>query len=996
MSFSVFTPSGNFGLCRPLFRRYPGWSFAVASSFSIGLLAASTLAATVEPYTPEPHGGIGALVGQSTTPLFAADFSQPAAVWTSLAVAPAGNANTSTSPTRRGVGRLPAGWLDLTTDAKAEVRYSRFVDDGLPMLHMVAEHAGSANAAAATGVDLGEIPSGSIVKISLTLRSPTRTPARLLIVSADGATASAPLALDLKNPVWQQAVKGESGWQTLDCNWQSPASLAGARLALVLERPGTLDVSALTVETIRIGHLQKLLETDPAFSALRSQPNALHHTRFPLGLPTGWTYGPGVADGEDMTVEADPATPGPSGAPSLKIVTAPDLTAEAALFGEHFVLVRFWLRHAASLSIKGRATGTIKIVSGFDRLAEQKFTIADADGWKRLALDFKPRALTDEYFLQISLLGEAWIDGLRVTPTDTASARDYAAPAPVEIALASPSPARVVFADDPPDAPARQIRWSVLTGPAALPAGAVLRAKAVNLYQQQIRLPDTPLPAGISLHQGTWTLPAFPSKPFGAHRIEAWVEDSATGARVGAPDEIVLHQLPRPRAWGRAAPDSPFGTHVYPSRRHLEMAKAAGVNWARLHDGGTVTFTGWYFAEKERGRWTFYDRPIQRYLDHHIMILGQLGTAPGWASALQRIGPRSWTDRYYQPEDLDAWQNYVRVITAHHRDSIRAWEIWNEPWLSGFWKKGVRTDPAGRSANDAGDTAPEDFARLTRLTVAAVHDTDPALTLVGLNTTAGSHSTKGRNFAGDDWTRRYTAAGGMKDVSVASYHQYAYENAGYPDDSIERGFKTAVGPISDAATGRPAIPVWMTEGSVVQGHTGYGFYYQTLPLAPAAEERGEAASDRLLRYVTTLLAAGDSKVFLYAMHKHGRLDNGNKYRVLLGEDGYLHPTAVAHAALAWRVEGKTFRRIVELTPDTRAYVFSNDKEWTAVLIPRPGPGKGNTSPLPSTISLRASGALEIADLFGNPVAPGSPATDRVFFASGSGAFTDASLSLLKP
>ncbi|WP_043582590.1 hypothetical protein [Geminisphaera colitermitum] len=942
-------------------------------------LATNVSAAPPERYTPEPCAGISALVSQSTTPLFTADFAAPAAAW----IAPASHRGST----------LPQGWHDFTTDPKTEVRYSRLVDDGLPMLHMVAGRASTGSEAAAVGINLGDIPAGTAVKISLTLRSPTRTPARLLLTTPDA-----------DKPRWQKTINGNTGWQTLDYNWRPTALVTDVRLALALERPGTLDVSALTIETIRVEELKNLLASTPAFAALGTQPNALRHTRFPLGLPTGWAYAPTTADGEDLTAETDPATPGPTGAPALKLTTHADRDTEAALVGEHFTLPRFWLRHTFSLSIKGNASGSLKIASGFDTLATKKFTVTEAGGWQRLTLYFNPRALTDSYFVQLALTGEAWIDGLRVAPTgddatSAATSANYVPSAPAELALASPAPARVTFAGDSGDAASRRIDWTVLSDPSApLPSGAVLRAKIVNLYEQQIRLPDTPLPppplSGKTSHAGSWTLPEFPSKPFGAHRVEAWIEDTSTGARIGAPDEIIIYRLPRPRHLDTDAPDSPFGTHVYPSHRHLAMAKAAGINWARLHDGGTVTFTGWYFAEKERGQWAFYDRPLQRYRDHHIMILGQLGTAPAWASALQRIGPRSWTDRYYQPEDLDAWQNYVRTVTAHYRGKIRDWEIWNEPWLSGFWKKGLRTDSAGSTVNDAGDTAPEDFAKLTQRTVAAVRAVDPSLTLVGLNTTAGGHSTKGRNFAGDDWTRRYAAAGGTDGLSAVSYHQYAYENAGYPDDSIERGFKTAVGPISDAATGRPAVPVWMTEGSVVQGHTGPGFYYRTLPFAPSVEERGEAASDRLLRYMTALLAAGDAKIFLYAMHKHGRFDNGNKYRVLLGEDGYLHPTAVAHAALAWRIEGKPFSRIVELTPNTRAYVFYNDNAWAAVLIPRPG--KGTAEAAPSTVSLRAPGALEIADLFGNPILPGSPAPNRVFFVSGTGAFTEAALVPLKP
>ncbi|RRJ96642.1 hypothetical protein Ga0100231_022860 [Opitutaceae bacterium TAV4] len=457
-------------------------------------LATNVSAAPPERYTPEPCAGISALVSQSTTPLFTADFAAPAAAW----IAPASHRGST----------LPQGWHDFTTDPKTEVRYSRLVDDGLPMLHMVARRASTGSEAAAAGINLGDIPAGTAIKISLTLRSPTRTPARLLLTTPDA-----------DKPRWQKTINGNTGWQTLDYNWRPTALVTDVRLALALERPGTLDVSALTIETIRVEELKNLLASTPAFAALGSQPNALRHTRFPLGLPTGWAYAPTTADGEDLTAETDPAIPGPTGAPALKLTTHADRDTEAALVGEHFTLPRFWLRHTFSLSIKGNASGSLKIASGFDTLATKKFTVTEAGGWQRLTLDFNPRALTDSYFVQLALTGEAWIDGLRVAPTgddatSAATSANYVPSAPAELALASPAPARVTFAGDSGDAASRRIDWTVLSDPSApLPSVAVLRAKIVNLYEQQIRLPDTPLPPP-PLSPGRQAMPArgrFPS-----------------------------------------------------------------------------------------------------------------------------------------------------------------------------------------------------------------------------------------------------------------------------------------------------------------------------------------------------------------------------------------------------------------------------------------------------------------------------------------------------
>ena len=66
------------------------------------------------------------------------------------------------------------------------------------------------------------------------------------------------------------------------------------------------------------------------------------------------------------------------------------------------------------------------------------------------------------------------------------------------------------------------------------------------------------------------------------------------------------------------------------------MVKALGYNWVRLHDAGWE-YTGWWWLERTPGTWTFRDDAIRRYRDQHLTILGQLGTAPTWASAAGRF-----------------------------------------------------------------------------------------------------------------------------------------------------------------------------------------------------------------------------------------------------------------------------------------------------------------------------------------------------------------------
>ncbi|EIQ00449.1 hypothetical protein OpiT1DRAFT_04992 [Opitutaceae bacterium TAV1] len=974
----------------------------LAVCFLLPLLIRSVVAAVPtsapEPYIPEPHVGFGKLVSQAATTRFRSDFSPPAEGWISLS----------------GRGYLPAGWLDLTP-LSGKVHYSRSVFDGVPMFHIEASGTLSEKNAVRASIPLGTLSPGTICKIRIRTRSTTGSPVSLSILAGESENHSVSgtskkttndiSTSDRASVIWHQTIPAGINWKENEFIWiatppPSPAlppspSVHPPRPLLIAigpERSGSCDIFDLVVETIDRGRFETALDA----TRHAGGDNLLPTTRFPLGLPPRWLLDRTTSD-DDVPLQADAHTPGPSGIPSLHIPrppppSAPDQAASGPVSIESspFAIARFWQPHTASLSIRGEATGTLRVRSGTRTIATQRLSIAPSDGWKRLVTTFSPRTPNDEYYLQLTLNGEAWIDALRVAPGDPKTDRaigDYVPPE-AEVTLSFPSPARVIFADEPDDALTSRISWAVLTSP-DLPAGSILRAKVVNLYDSQVRLPDTLLTATDSPRLGTWILPRFPGQEFGAHRIEAWVE-TPKGIRIGTPAEIVVYRLQRPRAWGYDAENSPFGIHATPVVRHLAMAKAIGINWVRLHDAGINTI-GWYFLEPERGRWSFNDKAIRRYRDQHLMILGQLGTAPAWATALQQVGPSDWLDRYYRPQDLDAFRNYVRTVATRYRQQIRYWEVWNEPWLASFWKSGRKIDAEGRIHNVYDKDSPAAYAHLTRLAVDAAHQADPALHVIGVNTKPGTGAPRpGRSFSGEDWTRQVAAAGGLEGLAAMSWHLYITRNIGYANDWVEISRKQAFGPVTDPQTRRPSLPVWMTEGSAVQRMTGRGFYYQSLPFPDATDDHGLKVSDQLLRYVTTVLAGGSEKIFLYSMHKYGFFDDGTSFRVLVSEDGYLHPSAAAFSALAWRLEGKRFTQAVQVTSDTRAYVFrdsaSTSREWTAVLIRK-------DESTPSTLSLRdlrasSADSLRFDDIFGNPLpVDRNTAPSQVFFVTGTGRFS---------
>ncbi len=92
---------------------------------------------------------------------------------------------------------------------------------------------------------------------------------------------------------------------------------------------------------------------------------------------------------------------------------------------------------------------------------------------------------------------------------------------------------------------------------------------------------------------------------------------------------------------------------------------------------------GWNNIEPTPGSWNFssMDRKLELFDRHHIEL------APIWAYTARWAAPPETRDKgrdwFRTLPDYDAWENFVRTITARYRGKIRFWEIWNEPDFSG-------------------------------------------------------------------------------------------------------------------------------------------------------------------------------------------------------------------------------------------------------------------------------------------------------------------------
>ena len=853
----------------------------------------------------------------------------------------------STPAPDRIAGVLPSGWQDNTSWARVWVDYQPGEEEARPYTRVATSKV--EEGWTQLQHPLPRIDGETYVRLELTARS---LDDRSLQIGIRDLGPPYQWHWDVQTPL-----KGD--WRSFRHEFRLGKIDTPIGLYLASHGSGTFDLGAIKLTFFSRDELIAEMKSQAERSDCK---NLLRLSRFPLGMQMGWSLTRDCSDGDEVVLEPDRDVPGPTGFPSLHVrgrkrtefYTAPFAVANA--FRDHF----------AAVSLKGSDSVTIRVICDGRTIASH--TVSLTDQWQRATFQFRPRLLADWYTLRFETPGpcDFHLDAMQVAPIDEATGQPtaFAPQMPCEVAIQVPvsdaSAARIQFHDEP-----ARLDYCVTTTEST--KGARLRAKVFNAYGESRDLPSASIEG--KLVDGCFdNFMADFDRPFGPHRVEAWVEDNA-GNRISPFNEMLVYRLPRPKYWGKDAPHSAFGVHTNSTTRHCIMLKAIGVNWTRLHDAG-LDYIGWYHLEPEKGKWQFHDEPIQRYRKHHVMILGELGTAPPWASYHPGYDVSGYFDRFYQPRNLDDYASYVRTVAQRYKGVIHAWDVWNEPWITAWWGIGYdKTQGSGREGYVRSPTARKDFAALMKTAYTNVKAIDPDAIVLGINTTTGGG---GSSFSGDEWTKGIVDAGGLKTLDAIAYHHYAGQLNLMPDDEVAKGYWRAVGYVAEKTKGPMPAPVWMTEGQNARIMALPDMYHHTLP-KPPTDSDPFTAGDRQVRFLASLRVQGVAKAFLYTMHGHSYFDGGGTWRAITTGEGFLHCQGAAIAALAQQIEEHHFTQQVKLAEGVWAYRFEADDGSRQVAILAPEPQHAEYR-LPA-------GAL---DLFGNPVPEGTPIGKTVCYLPGPG------------
>lgn len=472
------------------------------------------------------------------------------------------------------------------------------------------------------------------------------------------------------------------------------------------------------------------------------------------------------------------------------------------------------------------------------------------------------------------------VDGIQFEMADAASDWAPAHPFETELAFDAPSPATPAIVEWGKPLPLRL----------ALHASADASVRDVSGTLTVTAFPDeTTVTRRMTLRSdGTPVRLSLDPEANGVLRVVFRPDDPT----LAAPCEKVMARLPPPRGTGAAGG---FGTHFRVCPYFINYAKALGFTWQRLHDCSAICKM--FRGNPEPGRHVWYDGQVDAIRAAGIEILALPDWPAKWAMPTNAAGKP-----VYDAKAFGAW---CEAAAAHYRGRISHWEVWNEPYISGYFFRGTA----------------KEFGPVFNAGAAGIRRGNPDAKVVGWCTELSS---PGYVLP---FMRDYPPS---QKPDVNSVHYYYTD---VPGDG-ETGSDTLMDRLASTWGEYASGEVWNTEGNLSMGvHSFYTFRKAT----EFEVTRGAAFG---VRCWADTFASGISKVFLYTLHN---TDNPRtaSLQTLADYDRAVTPVAATTAVTAYFIDGlksagrtrsEKGRKIATFTGDGRRV----DVVWDDAALPGRG------------------------------------------------------------
>lgn len=293
-------------------------------------------------------------------------------------------------------------------------------------------------------------------------------------------------------------------------------------------------------------------------------------------------------------------------------------------------------------------------------------------------------------------------------------------------------------------------------------------------------------------------------------------------------------------AFSRPIPRTFFGMHFQsaftgasPQTPYHDLGQGA----VRLWDSGVR----WIQLEATKGNfsWTRMDELVALAEANDEEILYCLGQPPVWATG-GAVGGGSISGYNNAPPSSDQdWIDYITAVATRYLGRIKAYEVWNEPNLLGFYSGTVAR-----------------LAELTSLAYDTIKAIDPTAIVVSPSVTGDTGSS-----AGNSYLRSFLNEGIADKFDAVGIHLYVFP--GQPESIFDtmRAYRAVM-----EEFGIQDREVWNTEFTYHNHRDQYGTQFESTFTSTEAERMPfDVAAGNLVRLMVCSLMAGCSRSYFYGM-----------------------------------------------------------------------------------------------------------------------------------
>ncbi|MDI6782794.1 MAG: sugar-binding protein, partial [bacterium] len=334
--------------------------------------------------------------------------------------------------------------------------------------------------------------------------------------------------------------------------------------------------------------------------------------------------------------------------------------------------------------------------------------------------------------------------------------------------------------------------------------------------------------------------------------------------------------------------DSPFGLggasyfHIRDAadkwdwgNNHHQLFNLSGAQWARQD-------FWWGIVEPEQGKfeWEFPDKVVDQYRKYGINLFPIICYGSAWQKS---EAPTTDAERKLAAR-------YTYLLVSRYRNTVHAWEIWNEPNILPFWSP--KPNPA-------------DYAALLKECYTAAKNANPNCIIVG-----------GALAGVDESFLRGMYQNGVKGYFDAlSYHTYGQNP---PEHNIQTEIKMIRKIMGEFGDDKP---IWMTE-------TGY----YTGPAGISEDQQAKW----IVRSHLVWLSEGVDKIIELTMldwTDDPNTADGTSFRGIVHASFAPKPAFYAYRTMTEELAGKKFFGKLGLASDIYAYIFAESKDMRSFQTP---------------------------------------------------------------